>query len=129
MKLAIMVVCPTSPAYDGLGNKTAEYRGPLDPLHGVIMGLDFDGTPAKFIEGHPDYSPTAVQDDLSLLAAKAIAGDGGDGYRPEATGNVSLATAIALDAGRRRATASSSGSRTPTTSVSPPTVRAVIRST
>ena len=63
--------------FDSLGNKAAEYRGPLDPLHGVLMGLDFDGTPAKLIEGHPDYSPTVVQDDLALLAAKAMAGDGG----------------------------------------------------
>ena len=84
--------------FDSLGNKAAEYRGPLDPLHGVLMGLDFDGTPAKLIEGHPDYSPTVVQDDLALLAAKAMAGDGGDGYRAEPS-NVSFATATPLALG------------------------------
>ncbi|MEX0642244.1 MAG: hypothetical protein WD468_06060, partial [Pirellulales bacterium] len=83
--------------YDLLGNKTREYRGAIDPLHGPIMGVDYDGTVPKWYLGHPSSSPSSLQDDVARIASKIIPhqGAGGDGMRPDDHGaTIAAATPI-----------------------------------
>jgi regulation of enolase protein 1 (concanavalin A-like superfamily)/fibronectin type 3 domain-containing protein len=90
--------------YDNLGEKTAEYAGAFDPLHGPIMGLDFDGIIHKwsnwhgslnFTTGLPDA--TQRQDEVAIIAAALNAVDGaGDGFRPDDFTGTSIGTATAL---------------------------------
>ncbi|WP_162659645.1 FG-GAP-like repeat-containing protein [Tuwongella immobilis] len=88
--------------YDLLGNMTREYAFGLDPWHGPLMGVDFDGVVHKWIIGHPDNNPSLIDDpapSLLLDDVAIIAGElddyGGDGFRPDEHGNT-LATATAL---------------------------------
>lgn len=83
--------------YDLLGNKTKEYRNGYDSLHGPLMGVDYDGSVPKWYIGHPSGSPSALQDDVAIIASKIrpFQGAGGDGFRVDDHGN-SLGTATVL---------------------------------
>jgi parallel beta-helix repeat protein len=83
--------------YDSHGNKVAEYASAPDPLHGPIMGVDFDGNVHKWIIGHPDTSPSALEDDIAVIAAQIQRFEpaGGDGFLPDDFGNT-IATATPL---------------------------------
>ncbi len=51
--------------YDNEGNKTAEYHGAFDALHGPLMGLDYRGVIHKWTTWHrADQGVTALQDDM-----------------------------------------------------------------
>ena len=77
--------------YDLLGNKTAEYAGQFDSLHGPLMGVDYAGTIHKWTMGRVSSSAGGIQDDMATIAnrIKSAAGSGytGDGYRPDDFGN------------------------------------------
>ena len=85
--------------YDLLGNKTAEYAGQFDALHGPLMGVDYSGTIHKWTMGRVSSSAGAIQDDMATIANRiknaAGAGYTGDGYRPDDFGNT-IATATPL---------------------------------
>ena len=83
--------------YDHLGNKTNEYSSGYDVTHGPIMGVDFAQNVHKWFIGHPTYSPSALQDDVAVIAAaiKAREPAGGDGFRTDDYGNT-IATASPL---------------------------------
>ncbi|RIK82215.1 MAG: hypothetical protein DCC68_06955 [Planctomycetota bacterium] len=88
--------------YDLLGNKTKEYRNGYDSLHGPIMGVDYDGSVPKWYIGHPANSPSALQDDVAIIAAKIrpLQGAGGDGFRADDHGNaIGTATVLASEGG------------------------------
>ncbi|MCY2952283.1 MAG: hypothetical protein NTU53_09940 [Planctomycetota bacterium] len=96
--------------YDLLGNKTAEYAGELDPLHGQLMGVDYAGQIHKWSIGHPSNSSNPVsdlQDDIDYIAKKIKTYEkpGGDGYRKDEYGGT-IATATALAANQDGQTAS-----------------------
>ena len=80
--------------FDAAGTNTAEYRGQIDAIHGVIMGVDYSGTPPKWIYGHPSPSATAAQDDVAVIASKVKAFSGGDGFRADDYGNSSSAATV-----------------------------------
>jgi autotransporter-associated beta strand protein len=96
--------------YNLSGQLTAEYSSGSDVLHVPIMGLDAEGEgysdSAGSIDiwdlGHPDYSPSALQDDRGVIAGE-IAYWGhffdtsytGDGYAPDDYGGT-IATATPL---------------------------------
>lgn len=89
--------------YDDAGTLLREYRYRIDNIHGVIMGVDFDGYPSKWIAGHRGYKgndPINVQDDLSIITGKIkpFEAAGGDGFRADDFGNTT-ATATALTVG------------------------------
>jgi hypothetical protein len=85
--------------YNLSGSKTAEYSSGYDALHGPLMGSDTAGLIHKWIIGHPSSSPSALQDDMSVIANRinAFAGGGytGDGYAPDDFGGT-IATAAPL---------------------------------
>ncbi|MBI2825503.1 MAG: hypothetical protein HYX69_12540 [Planctomycetia bacterium] len=89
--------------YDTLGNKTAEYQGEFDPLHGPIMGVDYSGVIHKWTIWHRSLNDTSgqadatvLQDDMAPIAADLAALlAGSDGYRPDDYGGT-LATATTL---------------------------------
>ena len=70
--------------YDLLANKTKEYAGETDPLHGPLMGVDYAGQIHKWFIGHSS-SPSLLQDDIQVIAneIKPYQGTGGDGYRKD----------------------------------------------
>ena len=90
--------------YDRQGVKVAEYAGAADPLHGPVMGIDFDGVVHKWSIGHPSDvyvglagSPATVQDDLFIISGQVrrFAPDG-DGYRADDfPGTLATATPLA----------------------------------
>lgn len=77
--------------YDLLGNKTTEYAGQFDSLHGPLMGVDYAGIIHKWTMSRVSTSAGAIQDDMKTIAdrIKSAAGSGytGDGYRPDDFGN------------------------------------------
>ena len=77
--------------YDLLGNKTAEYAGQFDSLHGPLMGVDYAGIIHKWTMSRVSTSASGIQDDMATIAnrIKSAAGSGytGDGYRPDDFGN------------------------------------------
>ncbi|MDB5294599.1 MAG: peptidase domain protein, partial [Phycisphaerales bacterium] len=81
--------------YDAAGTKTTEYRSRLDAIHGVTMGIDYDGTPPKWTYGHPATSAGAAQDDVAVIASKVKPFEpaGGDGFRPDDVGDAPAAAA------------------------------------
>jgi hypothetical protein len=83
--------------YDSYGNKVAEYASAPDPLHGPIMGVDYDGFVHKWFIGHNDTSPSTLQDDIAVIAAqiRRFEPTGGDGFLPDDFGNT-IATATPL---------------------------------
>ena len=83
--------------YNADAVKTTEYRGRLDSIHGVVMGIDYDGTPVKWTYGHPATSAVNAQDDVAIIAnkIKPFQPAGGDGFRSDDFGG-SIATATAL---------------------------------
>jgi hypothetical protein len=88
--------------YDLLGNKTKEYRNGYDSLHGSIMGVDYDGSVPKWYIGHPANSPSALQDDIAIIASKIRPRQpaGGDGFRTDDHGDaIGTATVLVSDAG------------------------------
>jgi hypothetical protein len=88
--------------YDLLGNKTREYRNGYDSLHGPIMGVDYDGSVPKWYIGHPANSPSALQDDIAIIASKIRPRQpaGGDGFRADDHGDaIGTATALISNAG------------------------------
>lgn len=80
--------------YDNLGNKTAEYHGAFDPLHGPLMGLDYTGVIHKWSAWHDSTDVATLQDDMARIAAD-LDNFGGDGYRPDDF-NGTIATATPL---------------------------------
>ena len=80
--------------YDNLGNKTSEYHGAFDPLHGPIMGIDYAGIIHKWTTWHNRNGATVLQDDMAVITAD-LDNYGGDGYRTDDFGG-SIATAAAL---------------------------------
>ena len=99
--------------YNLSGQLTAEYSSGSDTLHVPIMGLDAEGEgysdSAGSIDiwdlGHPDYSPSALQDDRGVIAGE-IAYWGhffdtsytGDGYAPDDYGGtIATATPLAVN--------------------------------
>jgi hypothetical protein len=83
--------------YNLLGVKTNEYSSGYDLTHGPIMGVDYAQSIHKFFLGHPATSPTALQDDVAVIASKIAARPGGgDGFRPDDVGNA-VAAASPLD--------------------------------
>ena len=75
--------------FDLLGNKTNEYSSGWDRLHGPIMGVDFAQDIHKWFIGHPSNSPSALQDDVAVIADKINNYSGGDGFRPDDVPNFS----------------------------------------
>jgi regulation of enolase protein 1 (concanavalin A-like superfamily) len=69
--------------YDLFGEKTREYSGGYDALHGPLMGVDYQGDVHKWFIGHPSHSAGDLQDDVALIAAKIRTYSGGDGMRPD----------------------------------------------
>ena len=69
--------------FDLLGNKTREYRGALDKLHGPLMGVDYAGIVPKWYVNHPSSGADRMQDDIARIAAKIVAHQDppGDGFR------------------------------------------------
>jgi hypothetical protein len=92
--------------YDSHGNLTVEYASAPDPLHGPIMGVDFSGNVHKWFIGHADargsstapYTPSALQDDIAVIAAqiRRFEPAGGDGFLPDDLGGYTIATATPL---------------------------------
>ncbi|MCC7083683.1 MAG: hypothetical protein IT427_01605 [Pirellulales bacterium] len=69
--------------YDSLGVKTAEYSSEFDPLHGPIMGIDYEGVIHKWMYWHNSTGgPIGVDDDMAIIA-NDLDNYGGDGYRPD----------------------------------------------
>ena len=98
--------------YDLQGNKTAEYAGAADPLHGPIMGVDFDGLVHKWSIGHPSDvyvgtpgSPATVQDDLFFISGQIRRfAPWGDGYAADDhAGSFAAATAMGRNGAVRSA--------------------------
>jgi regulation of enolase protein 1 (concanavalin A-like superfamily) len=85
--------------YDLMGNKTAEYAGAADQLHGALMGVDYAGVIHKFTWLHPTSSPSTLQDDVAKIAGEikshAATGYTGDGFRTDDYGNT-IGTATSL---------------------------------
>ncbi len=83
--------------YNLLGVKTAEYSSGF-ALHGPIMGVDFAQNVHKFIIGHPSYSASSLQDDLTAIAneIKVYQPVGGDGYRADEHANTPTGTATEM---------------------------------
>ena len=80
--------------YDDLGAKIREYRYRIDNIHGVVMGVDFDGYPSKWIVGHRGYDGNDAinqQDDLAIITGKIKPFDvaGADGFRADDYSNTS----------------------------------------
>ena len=69
--------------YDLFGEKLREYSDGYDNLHGPIMGVDYAQSVHKWFIGHPSDSPSVVQDDVAVIAAKIRSFSGGDGMRPD----------------------------------------------
>ena len=86
--------------YDHLGNKTNEYSSGFDATHGPIIGVDFAQSIHKWFIGHPSYSPSALQDDVAVIAnaIKNYEPAGGDGMRVDDHGGT-IATAAPLTVG------------------------------
>ena len=96
--------------YDLSGNLTAEYSSGSDALHVPIMGLDDEGGDGSsgpgtidiWDLGHPDYSPSTLQDDRSRIASAIktwgsfLEGYAGDGYAPNDGYGSTIATATPL---------------------------------
>ncbi|MCC7083865.1 MAG: DUF1349 domain-containing protein [Pirellulales bacterium] len=80
--------------YDNLGKKIAEYHDAFDPLHGPIMGLDYQGVIHKWYAWHDSTDVATLQDDMARIAAD-LDNYGGDGYRPDDFGGT-IATAAPL---------------------------------
>jgi regulation of enolase protein 1 (concanavalin A-like superfamily) len=80
--------------YDNLGNKTSEYHGAFDALHGPIMGIDYSGTIHKFTMWHNATRANALQDDMARIA-QDLDNYGGDGYKADDYAGM-IATATAL---------------------------------
>jgi regulation of enolase protein 1 (concanavalin A-like superfamily) len=76
--------------YDNLGVKTAEYHGAFDPLHGPIMGLDYQGVIHKWYAWHDSTDVATLQD-----IAADLDNFGGDGYKADDFGGT-IATATPL---------------------------------
>jgi hypothetical protein len=94
--------------YDNLGNMTAEYTSAADPLHGPIMGVDFDGSVKTWLLGHPSGDrPTVIQDDISLIVnkVKQYSPGGATGYRADDYAGAANGTATSLTFSGERAQA------------------------
>jgi VCBS repeat-containing protein len=86
--------------YDNLGVKTREYAIELDPLHGPLMGVDYDGVIHKWTTWHrTGDNPGTRQDDMAVIAGD-LDNYGGDGYRPDdfggTAGSIANATPLAV---------------------------------
>ncbi|HLA84944.1 MAG TPA: fibronectin type III domain-containing protein, partial [Thermoguttaceae bacterium] len=87
--------------YNNLGVKTRDYADEFDPLHGPLMGVDYDGVIHKWTTWHRSLSdttePAARQDDMAIIAGD-LDNYGGDGYRADDFGGIagSIAGATAL---------------------------------
>ena len=81
--------------YDSLGNKTNEYSSGYDATHGPIMGVDYAQSVHKWFNGHPTNSPSALQDDIAVIAGRiASRPNGGDGFRPDDVGGTSATAGV-----------------------------------
>jgi autotransporter-associated beta strand protein len=83
--------------YDVDGNLTSEYSNGLDSLHGALMGVDYRRDVQKWFIGHPNTSPSALQDDVAVISSviKRYQPAGGDGFRADDFGGT-FATATPL---------------------------------
>jgi len=81
--------CTHTSDYNNLGVMIHEYAYELDPLHGPLMGVDYDGVIHKWTNWHRKTdNPTLRQDDMAIILAD-LDNYGGDGYRTDDYGGTS----------------------------------------
>src|SRR5712671_4547048 len=77
---------------------TDAYAAAFDPMHGVLMGKDWDGRVQKWTHWHSEgngnpknFAAWRRQDDIKIISGRIKGKIGGDGFRPDKEGGQTIA--------------------------------------